>query len=102
VTARDTTASTSSGARAGADPFGGLLTGLMGGGAVGAGGVGVGDLFDDLTKGGLRAPATTSGKQPTEADFRALLDSPVGRAVLGGVTAFGLQEMEEEETSGTR
>jgi hypothetical protein len=57
VTARDATAaSTSSGARAGADPFGGLLTGLMGGGAVAAGGVGVGDLFDDLAKGGLRAP----------------------------------------------
>jgi hypothetical protein len=103
VTARDATAaSTSPGARAGADPFGGLLPGLMGGGAVGASGVGVGDLFDDLTKGGLHAPATTSGKQPTEADFRALLDSPVGRAVLGGVAAFGLQEMEEEETFGTR
>jgi hypothetical protein len=103
ATARDATAaSTSAGARAGADPFGGLLTGLMGGGAVGAGGVGVGDLLDDLTQGGLRAPATTAGKQPTEADFRALLDSPLGRAVLGGVAAFGMQEMEEEETPGTR
>src|SRR5918998_1070633 len=103
VTARDATApSTSPGARAGADPFGGLLTGLMGGGTVGAGGVGVGDLLDDLTRGGLRAPAPTPGKQPTEADFRALLDSPLGRAVLGGVAAFGMQEMEEEETPGTR
>ena len=68
----------------------------MGGGAVGAGGVGVGDLLDDLAKGGLRAPATTPGKQPTEADFYALLNSPLGRAVLGGVAAFGMQEMEEE------
>jgi hypothetical protein len=85
------------GARAEADPFGGLLTGLMGGSAAGAGGVGVGELLDDLTKGGLRAPATPPGQKPTEADFRALLDSPLGRAVLGGVAAFGLQEMEEEE-----
>ena len=74
----------------------------MGGGAAGAGGVGVGDLLDDLARGGLRAPATTPGKQPTEADFRALLNSPLGRAVLGGVAAFGMQEMEEEETPGTR
>jgi hypothetical protein len=97
ATARDATApSATSGARAGADPFGGLLTGLMGGGAVGAGGVGVGDLLDDLAKSGLHAPTATPGKQPTEADFRALLNSPLGRAVLGGVAAFGMQEMEEE------
>jgi hypothetical protein len=100
--AREESPPSAAGARAGGDPFGGLLTGLMGGGAVGTGGVGVGDLLDDLTQGGLRAPATTAGKQPTEADFRALLDSPLGRAVLGGVAAFGMQEMEEEETPGTR
>jgi hypothetical protein len=79
------------------DPFGGLLTGLMGGGAVGTGTVGVGDLFDDLTKGGLRAPSATPGEKPTEADFRALLDSPLGRAVLGGVAAYGIQGMDEED-----
>ena len=73
------------------------MTGLMGGGT---GGVGVGDLLEDLTKGGLRAPVTSSGQQPTEADFHALLDSPLGRAVLGGVAAFGMQEMEEKETLG--
>ena len=102
-TARDTAApSAAAGARASADPFGGLLTGLMGGGAAGAGGVGVGDLLDDLTQGGLRAPTTAPGQKPTEADFRALLDSPLGRAVLGGVAAFGLQEMEEEETPGAQ
>jgi hypothetical protein len=101
-TVRDAAASSAAGARAGADPFGGLLTGLMGGGAVGTGGVGVGDLLDDLTRGGLRAPATTPGQQPTEADFHALLNSPLGKAVLGGVAAFGMQEMEEEETPGTR
>lgn len=88
------------GARAGGDPFGGLLTGLMGGGEAGKGGVGVGDLLEDLTKGGLRAPATAPGQKPTEADFRALLDSPLARAVLGGVAAFGMQEIEEKETPG--
>ena len=100
--AREESTPSAAGASAGGDPFGGLLTGLMGSSAVGAGGVGVGDLLDDLTQGGLRAPATTPGKQPTEADFRALLDSPLGRAVLGGVAAFGMQEMEKEETPGTR
>jgi hypothetical protein len=98
----ESTPSTAAGARAGGDPFGGLLTGLMGSGAVAAGGVGVGDLLDDLARGGLRAPASTPDKQPTEADFHALLNSPLGRAVLGGVAAFGMQEMEEEETPGTR
>jgi hypothetical protein len=91
---------------ASADPFGGLLTGLMGGSAAGASGVGIGDLFDDLTKGGLRAPSASSGEKPTEADFHALLNSPLGRAVLGGVAAYGIQGMEEEDeepspTSGT-
>jgi hypothetical protein len=98
----ESTPSAAAGARAGGDPFGGLLTGLMGGGGVAAGGVGVGDLLDDLARGGLRAPASTPGEQPTEADFQALLNSPLGRAVLGGVAAFGMQEMEEEETPGTR
>jgi hypothetical protein len=99
ATASDVTARPgAAGARAGADPFGGLLTGLMGGGTAGAGGVGVGDLLDDLAKGGLRAPTTTPGQKPTEAGFHALLNSPLGRAVLGGVAAFGMQEMEEDET----
>jgi hypothetical protein len=100
--AREESPPSAAGARAGGDPFGGLLTGLMGGGAAGAGGVGVGDLLDDLARGGLHAPATAPGKQPTEADFHALLNSPLGRAVLGGVAAFGMQEIEEEETPGTR
>jgi uncharacterized protein YidB (DUF937 family) len=100
--AREESPPSAAGARAGGDPFGGLLTGLMGGGGVAAGGVGVGDLLDDLKQGGLRAPASTPGEQPTGADFQALLNSPLGRAVLGGVAAFGMQEMEEEETPGTR
>src|SRR5215207_11676886 len=88
-------------ARTGSDPFGGLLTGHMGSGTAGAGGVGAGDLLEDLTKGGLRTPTTTPGQKPTEADFRALLDSPLGRAVLGGIAAFGLQEMEEGDAVDT-
>jgi hypothetical protein len=90
------------GARAGADPFGGLLTGLMGSGTAGASGVGAGDLLEDLTRGGVRAPTTTPGQKPTEADFHALLDSPLGRAVLGGVAAFGLQDLEEVDTPGAQ
>jgi hypothetical protein len=102
VTAGDESARpAAAGARAGTDPFAGLLTGLMGA-TAGPGAVGAGDLFEDLTKGGLRAPITTPGQKPTEADFRALLDSPLGRAVLGGVAAFGLQEMEEEKTPGAQ
>jgi hypothetical protein len=38
--AREESPPSAAGARAGGDPFGGLLTGLMGGGAAGAGGVG--------------------------------------------------------------
>jgi hypothetical protein len=77
---------------AAADPFGGVLTGLMGGGT---GGVGMGDVLDDLAKGGTRAPSTP-GQAPTEADFQALINSPLGRAVLGGIAAYGLQDMQAE------
>jgi len=82
---------------ASADPFGGVLTGLMGGSAAGAGGVGIGDLLDDLQRGGTRAPSPAPGEQPTEADFRALLESPLGRAVLGGVAAYGMQGMQRDD-----
>lgn len=83
----------------GGDRFRGLLTGLMGGAGSqgGAAGVGLGDLLDDLQKGGLRAPDATPGQPPTEADFLALLNSPLGRAVLGGVAAYGIQGMQGDE-----
>jgi hypothetical protein len=80
--------------RATADPFGGVLTSLMGSG--GGGGGGMGDVLDDLAKGGLRAP-TTPGQPPSEADFQALLNSPLGKAVLGGIAAYGLQDMQAED-----
>ena len=80
---------------AAADPFGGVLTSLMGSGG-GGGGFGMGDVLDDLAKGGLRAPST-SGQPPSEADFQALLTSPLGKAVLGGIAAYGLQGMQAED-----
>jgi hypothetical protein len=88
---------------AAADPFGALLGGLMGGGmaGAGAGGAGAGDILDDLRRSGTRAPAPASG-QPTEADFRALLDSPLARAVLGGVAAYGMQGMQDEDGESAR
>ena len=84
----------SGGTRATADPFGGVLTSLMGSG--GGGGGGMGDVLDDLAKGGVRAP-TTPGQPPSEADFQALLNSPLGKAVLGGIAAYGLQDMQAED-----
>lgn len=79
------------------DPFGGVLSGLMGGGADAAAGVDLGALLDDLQKGGVRAPSAAAGQQPTEGDFRALLESPLGRAVLGGVAAHGMQGLHRDE-----
>jgi hypothetical protein len=98
--AGSTAASPATGAStAGGDRFGGLLAGLMGGaGPQGsAAGVGLGDLLDDLQKSGWRAPDATPGEPPTEDDFLALLNSPLGRAVLGGVAAYGIQGMQGDD-----
>jgi hypothetical protein len=90
-----------------ADPFGGLLTGLIGGGATRAGAAtatGVPDagaILDDLRKGGLSAPASGQGGQPTAADFLSLLNSPLGKAVLGGLAAYGMQTMQQKEDDDT-
>jgi hypothetical protein len=81
---------------AAADAFGGVLAGLMGGGT---GGVGIDELLDDIAKGGTRAP-TTAGQAPSEADFQALINSPLARAVLGGMAAYGLQGMEKDDKRG--
>jgi hypothetical protein len=85
-------------ASAPADPFGGLLTGLFGGAssAGGAGGVDAGSLLDDLRKGGLSAPSSGSGGKPTEADFLSLINSPLGKAVLGGLAAYGMQQAQAD------
>ena len=85
---------------AGGDPFGGVLTGLLGGSAGGAGGVDLGALLDDLQQGGVRAPSSAPGQQPTAADFRTLLESPLGRAVLGGMAAHGIQGLQQEDDDG--
>lgn len=89
-----------------ADPFGGLLTGLFGGGGggtaaaaagAGAGIPNVGDVLTDLRSGGLNAPASGSGGQPTADDFLALLNSPLGKAVLGGLAAYGMQAAQQDD-----
>jgi len=82
---------------AAADPFGSLLGGLMGGGMAGAGGVDIGSVLSDLQRGGTRAPSSAPGQQPSEADFRALLESPLARAVLGGVAAYGMEGMRDDD-----
>lgn len=86
------------GAAPAADSFGGLLTGLMGSQSAGAsGGMDVGAILTDLQKGGLRAPSVSGGSQPTEADFQALINSPLGKAVLGGLAAYGMQTVREKD-----
>jgi len=74
--------------------FGSMLDSLMG---SGAGGADFGAILDDLRKGGLTAPSRKAGAQPTEADFEALLNSPLARAVLGGVAAYGMQNMQADD-----
>lgn len=85
------------------DPFGGLLTGLFGGGGspsgspAGAGVPDVGSVLADLQKGGLSAPASGASGQPTEADFLSLINSPLGKAVLGGLAAYGMQTVQQKD-----
>jgi len=87
--------SASAGAAASNDAaFGSMLDSLMG---SGAGGADFGAIMDDLRKGGLNAPSSKTGAQPTQADFEALLNSPLARAVLGGVAAYGMQNMQADE-----
>lgn len=99
-------AATTSAATA-SDPFGGLLTGLFGGGSAQGGAAtaapGVpdaGSVLADLRKGGLNASTTGPGGQPTADDFLTLLNSPLGKAVLGGLAAYGMQtaQQKDEET----
>jgi len=86
------------GAAPAADPFGGLLTGLMGSGSASTDrGMDVGAILTDLQKGGLRAPSVSGSGQPTEADFQALINSPLGKAVLGGLAAYGMQTVQEKD-----
>lgn len=87
------------------DPFGGLLSGLLGGSAGGASGGGasgfnVGSLLDDLRQQGFGAPEP-SGEKPTEADFTALINSPLGKAVLGGLAAYGMQAAQADDDDET-
>jgi hypothetical protein len=74
--------------------FGNMLNSLMG---SGAGGADFGAIIDDLRSAGLSAPSSKSGAEPTQADFEALLNSPLARAVLGGVAAYGMQNMQVDD-----
>ncbi|MEZ4562846.1 MAG: hypothetical protein R2853_08925 [Thermomicrobiales bacterium] len=78
------------------DPLAGLLGSLMGGqGAAQA--PNLGDILTDLRQGGLNAPAPAAGKQLTEQDFLQLLNSPLGKAVLGGLATFGMQQLQQQQ-----
>ena len=78
------------------DPFGGLLGGLVG--SPGATNVpNLGDVLNDLRQGGLNAPAPEPGKQLTDQDFLQLINSPLGKAVLGGLATYGMQQLQQEQ-----
>lgn len=80
------------------DPFGGLLSGLLGDATAGGGSApGIGNLLNDLAKGGVKSPSAQPGAAPSEADFLALINSPLGKAVLGGIAAYGMQAMQADE-----
>ncbi len=74
--------------------FGKMLDSLMG---SGAGSADFGAIVDDLRQAGLSTPSSKAGAQPTEADFEALLNSPLARAVLGGVAAYGMQNLQADD-----
>ena len=78
------------------DPFGGILGGLIG--SPGATNVpNLGDVLNDLRQGGLNAPAPAPGKQLTDQDFLQLINSPLGKAVLGGLATYGMQQLQQEQ-----
>jgi hypothetical protein len=78
------------------NPFGGLLGGLVGSPGV-TEAPSLGDVLNDLRQGGLNAPAPAAGKQLTEQDFLQLINSPLGKAVLGGLATQGIQQLQQEQ-----
>jgi hypothetical protein len=54
-------------------------------------------VLNDLRQGGLNAPAPAAGKQLTEQDFLQLINSPLGKAVLGGLATQGIQQLQQEQ-----
>lgn len=84
-------------AAAAQDPLGGLLGSLMGGGAARGGAPNLGDVLNDLKQGGLSAPPPAGGGQPTEQDFLQLINSPLGKAVLGGLVAYGMKQIQQDD-----
>jgi hypothetical protein len=84
-------------AAAAQDPFGGLLNVLLGG-AGDTNAPSLGDVLNDLRQGGLNAPSASPGKQLTDQDFLQLINSPLGKAVLGGLATYGIQQLQQEQT----
>ncbi len=94
----EATAQAGSAATAAQNPLGGLLGGLMGGqGAAQA--PNLGDVLNDLRQGGLNAPAPAAGAQLTAQDFQQLLNSPLGKAVLGGLATYGMQQLQQQQAT---
>lgn len=78
------------------DPFGGLLSGLVGSPGV-TNAPSLSDVLHDLRQGGLNAPSPAPGKQLTDQDFLQLINSPLGKAVLGGMATYGMQQLQQEQ-----
>ena len=66
---------------------------------VGARGLGISNLLKDLDKHGLLVIPARPSEPPREPNYLASLYSPVGRAVLGGLAAFGLQAMQTTDAN---
>jgi hypothetical protein len=82
----------------GEDALGDLTTELMRAG-VGARGLGISNLLKDLDKHGLLVIPARPNEPPREPNYFASLYSPVGRAVLGGLAAYGLQAMQTTDAN---
>jgi hypothetical protein len=82
----------------GEDALGDLTTELMRAG-VGARGLGISNLLRDLDKHGLLVIPARPNEPPREPNYLASLYSPVGRAVLGGLAAYGLQAMQTTDAN---
>lgn len=84
-------------------PLPDLTEGRVGDEAAGgedAGDIDIDEILERLRTGGLIEPETGSGGHPSVAAFGAWMDSPLTRAVLGGIAAYATlaaAELSEEE-----
>lgn len=91
------------------DMLGGLLGSLLGGGAAqtprdSAGGDPFGDILGSLLGGGAALPheEPASRQQPQDqgGGIGDILGSPLGKAVLGGIAAYAMKEMMDQDRRG--